>query len=66
VFLAVFIAVYVFYLLEGQRGDKMATENTLDVASAASSERALVACGMLYLGWCMHYIQFYTMGRVLF
>ena len=32
----------------------------------ALQERALSACGWLYIGWLLHYVPFWGMGRILY
>jgi len=60
VFLALFLIMYVYSNLKTQRGVTECPE------AAAMREVTLVASAWFFLGWCLHYIPFWAMGRVLY
>ena len=60
VFLIIFLMVYTWSSLKVQRGVKESP------AVAEERETTLLAAAWLFLGWCLHYIPFWAMGRVLY
>ena len=60
VFLFIFLAVYAWASFKEQRGWEEPPEEK------KSREKTLGAAAWLFLGWALHYIPFWTMGRVLY
>ena len=60
VFLVIFLIMYFYSNLKTQRGVTECPE------AAALRETTLVASAWFFLGWCLHYIPFWAMGRVLY
>lgn len=60
IFLILFLIMYSYSSLKTQRGVAEAPE------VAAERETTLVASAWFFLGWCLHYIPFWAMGRVLY
>ena len=60
VFLFIFLAVYAWASFKEQRGWEELPEEK------KSREKTLGAAAWLFLGWALHYIPFWTMGRVLY
>ena len=60
IFLLIFLMIYTYSNLKSQRG---VTECP---AALEERETTLVAAAWLFLGWCLHYIPFWAMGRVLY
>jgi len=60
VFLLIFLAVYAWAGFREQRGWQEAPE------LRQAREKTLSAASWLFLGWALHYIPFWTMGRVLY
>jgi len=60
VLLLVFLAVYAFASLKAQRGFIEPPEQV------EKRDRTLEAGAWLFVGWALHYIPFWTMGRVLY
>ena len=60
VFLIIFLMVYTWSSLKVQRGVMESP------AVAEERETTLLAAAWLFLGWCLHYIPFWAMGRVLY
>merc|ERR1719220_244633 len=60
VFLLIFLMIYTYSNLKSQRG---VTESP---AVVEERETTLVAAAWMFLGWCLHYIPFWAMGRVLY
>ena len=60
VFLIIFLMVYTWSSLKVQRGVRESP------AVASERETTLLAAAWLFLGWCLHYIPFWAMGRVLY
>nr|CAD7587798.1 unnamed protein product [Timema genevievae] len=56
VFLAVFLIVHACHAVRKQRGKPV----------LEGAERMSNACGWLFLGWALHYVPFWAMGRVLY
>merc|ERR1719325_7957 len=52
--------VYTYSNLKSQRGVSECP------AVAEERETTLLAAAWLFLGWCLHYIPFWAMGRVLY
>ena len=59
-FLVVFLLMYFYSSLKTQRGVSECPE------AVAMRETTLVAAAWFFLGWCLHYIPFWAMGRVLY
>lgn len=53
-FLGLFLALFAFQSVKEQRG------------YAVSDQRTLQSCIWLFVGWALHYIPFWAMGRVLY
>ncbi|XP_046402007.1 protein O-mannosyl-transferase 2 [Ischnura elegans] len=60
VFLAVYVIVFLYSAIREQRG---CMDNTL---VREKRHRVLNACGWLFVGWALHYVPFWAMGRVLY
>ena len=60
VFLFIFLAVYAWASFKEQRGWEEPAEEKQE------REKTLGAAAWLFLGWALHYIPFWTMGRVLY
>jgi len=60
VFLLVFLVVYAWAAFRAQRGWPE------PIQEKEKRETTLTACAWLFLGWALHYIPFWTMGRVLY
>jgi dolichyl-phosphate-mannose-protein mannosyltransferase len=59
-FLLIFLAVYSWAAFRQQRGWEEPREER------EARDRTLSAAAWLFLGWALHYIPFWTMGRVLY
>ena len=59
-FLLVFLLVYSYSILKSQRGVAESPE------LAKQRETTLVAAAWFFLGWALHYVPFWAMGRVLY
>ena len=62
-FLFAFLLVYAWSSLVSQRGAVGAVE---EAGRAEQREVTLAAAAWLFLGWALHYIPFWAMGRVQF
>jgi len=60
VFLGLFLIVYTFSALKEQRGFPEPAQQKL------YREKTLTAAAWLFLGWSLHYVPFWAMGRVLY
>jgi len=60
IFLILFLIIYSYSCFKNQRGVVESAEITKE------RERTMIAAAWLFLGWCLHYIPFWTMGRVLY
>ncbi|XP_071453638.1 protein O-mannosyl-transferase 2 [Hetaerina americana] len=60
VFLAVYIIIVLYSAVKEQRGY---VDNPL---LKEKRHRVLNACGWLFIGWALHYVPFWAMGRVLY
>merc|ERR1712083_1239138 len=60
IFLILFLVIYSYPCFKNQRGVVESPEITKE------RERTMIAAAWLFLGWCLHYIPFWTMGRVLY
>nr|CAD7256108.1 unnamed protein product [Timema shepardi] len=56
IFLAIFLIVHACHAVRKQRGKPV----------LEGAERMSNACGWLFLGWALHYVPFWAMGRVLY
>lgn len=60
IFLAIFIIVFLCNAIRHQRGYKD-PEHIAEI-----KERMMSGCGWLFIGWALHYVPFWAMGRVLY
>ncbi|XP_049959896.1 protein O-mannosyl-transferase 2 isoform X1 [Schistocerca serialis cubense] len=60
IFLAAFLIVFIYNSVKWQRGYKDPPE------VKEAKDRMASACGWLFLGWFLHYVPFWAMGRVLY
>ncbi|XP_017783092.1 PREDICTED: protein O-mannosyl-transferase 2 [Nicrophorus vespilloides] len=57
-FLALFLIIFTFNAIKEQRGYLKSL--------AEFHQGKLVACGWLFVGWLLHYVPFWAMGRILY
>lgn len=60
VFMAVYLALYVAKQTRDKRGVVSSPRHEM------LQDRAFHACGWLYVGWLLHYVPFWAMGRILY